>query len=461
MGRVTRRTLTGVAVGALLLGTACGGGGGDEEDKSITFWTPHNTPARMKIQKDIAADFKKKTGITVKVVGLAGKDQNQSIASGAASGDLPDVVLHGVDQTVAWQSQGLLDEDAAADVMESLGEDTFNEQGLKFAKVDDAYVAVPSDSWGQMLFYRKDLFKKAGIPVPTTLDEVVDAANKLKKGDTAGIVLGTKPGDPFVTQTLEWVALANGCQLAKENTNEPTLTSKNCVNALKAYQDLTKASVKGAQDVESTRAAYLAGRAAMISWSTHLLDEIGGLDDNFPPTCKECKKQKDFIAKNTGIITTLGGPDVPQGTQYGLPFNLGIMRNTNTDGAKQFVEYLLSEGYAKSLSTAAEGRFPMRNGNADDPEAYIKQWNELKIGNTKMQQPILDLYGKPGLESIEKGATNIDRWGFGHGYGELAASLATQNVLAQDAEELFTGKDPAAVAKTMQQSAETSAKDLE
>lgn len=463
MAQVAQRALAGLAVGVLLAGTACGGGGDEAEDKQITFWTPHNTPARTALQKQIGEDFTKKTGIKVNVVGLAAKDQNQSIASGAASGKLPDVVLHGVDQTVAWQGQGLLDEDAAKEVMDDLGEKTFNEQGLKFAKVDGKYVAVPSDSWGQMLYYRKDLFAKAGLKPPKTLDDVVDAANKLNKGDTAGIVMGTKEGDPFVTQTVEWLALANGCKLSKDNANEPQLTSPNCVHALEAYQKLGKASVKGAQDVESTRAAYQAGRAAMISWSAHLLDEIAGLDANFPPTCKQCKKQKDYIAKNTGIVTALGGPDVPEGTQYGLPFNLGIMKNTNTEGAKKFVEYLLSDGYGKMLSTAAEGRFPMRNGTEDDPTKYLEEWKTLKIGNVDAadQRKLTDIYDQSVLDAIENGATHIDRWGFGHGYGELAASLATENVLARDLGPLFDGKSPTVVAETMQKSAETAAKDLE
>lgn len=464
MAQVARRAVAGLAVGVLLASTACSGGGDDAaQDDVITFWTPHNTPARTAIQKEIGKDFTKKTGIKVKVVGLAADDQNQSIASGAASGKLPDVVLHGVDQTVAWQAQGLLDEDAAQEVMEDLGEKTFNDQGLKFAKVDDGYVAVPSDSWGQMLYYRKDLFAKAGLEPPETLQDVVAAAEKLNKGSTAGIVMGTKEGDPFVTQTIEWIALANGCKLAKDNTNEPQLTSPNCVHALEMYQKLQKASVKGAQDVESTRAAYQAGRAAMISWSAHLLDEIAGLDQNFPPTCKQCKKEKDYIAKNTGVVTALGGPDVEEGTQYGLPFNLGIMKNTDTEGAKKFVEYMLSDGYAKALSTAAEGRFPMRNGTKDDPTKYLEAWKELKIGNVKAaeQRKLSDVYDQSVLDAIENGATHIDRWGFGHGYGPLAASMATENVLARNVGPLFGGKSPTVVAQTMQKSAETAAKDLE
>lgn len=190
---------------------------------------------------------------------------------------------------------------------------------------------------------------------------------------------------------------------------------------------------------------------------------VAGMTVGFPPTCDRCKKQRDYIARNTGVVTALGGPDVEQGTQYGLPFNLGIMKNTDTESAKKFVEYLLSDGYAKALSTAGEGRFPMRNGTKDEPKKYLEQWQELEIGNVdaSKQRKLTDIYDQSVLDAIENGATHIDRWGFGHRYGQLAASMATENVLARDLGPLFDGKSATTVAQTMQESAKTVAEDLE
>jgi len=50
---------------------------------------------------------------------------------------------------------------------------TFNEEG--------AVYAVPQDTGPMALYYRKDLFEKAGIPVPTTWDEYQAAAVKIRE----------------------------------------------------------------------------------------------------------------------------------------------------------------------------------------------------------------------------------------------------------------------------------------
>ena len=88
---------------------ACGGSESEaEKAKEITFWTPQTTPQRVAAQEKVAARFTEKTGINVKVVPLSEADQKQALATGAASGDVPDVMLHSSTTTAAWRSQGLL-----------------------------------------------------------------------------------------------------------------------------------------------------------------------------------------------------------------------------------------------------------------------------------------------------------------------------------------------------------------
>src|SRR5699024_12288385 len=57
--------------------------------------------------------------------------------------------------------------------------------------------------------------------------------------------------------------ISNDCQLF--TGADVTLDSPECVNALGEYQAIVAESVGGEQDVESTRAAYLSGDAAMRS----------------------------------------------------------------------------------------------------------------------------------------------------------------------------------------------------
>lgn len=53
--------------------TACSGGGGEQSSTSneITVWTEENLEDRMAVQNAIVAEFTQKTGIKVKLVGVA------------------------------------------------------------------------------------------------------------------------------------------------------------------------------------------------------------------------------------------------------------------------------------------------------------------------------------------------------------------------------------------------------
>lgn len=461
---MTRKTLglSMFAVLALTLGACSGGGSSKSGDKSIVFWTQLNTPDRLAKQVAVAAKFTAKTGIKVKVVGLAATDESQSMVSQAAAGKVPDVVQSNLDQITAWNGQGLIEGDAANSVVNTLGKSTFNPGALKLVTVDDKALSVPADGWGQMLFYRKDLFAAAGLTPPATLDDLVSDAQRLKTSKTAGIVLGTKTADGFTDQTLEWLALTNGCELVKPGSaKDVSLNTPQCQHVYSAYEKLIASSVKGAQDVTSTRAAYLAGQAAMISWSPHILDEMAGLDPNFPVTCAQCKSDSTFLAKNTGIVTDLRGPDVAQGRQYGITLDLSIMHGDHVDESKQFVQYLLSDGYADYLSAAPEGRYPLRNGTKDQPAEYTTAWSNLPVGiDPKSRKGLRSLYGDAFLAAVEKGATSFARWGYGTGGGELVSASITTHALGDGEAAIASGKSADQVGKTLQQSVEDVAKTL-
>ena len=106
--------------------------------------------------------------------------------------------------------------DASQAVVDTLGAGTFSPRSLELVTVDGKLIGVPSDSWAQMLVYRKDLFEEAGLAAPTTYETILAAAKALNKDGVAGIVAATGPADSFTQQTFEYFALANGCQLDDE-----------------------------------------------------------------------------------------------------------------------------------------------------------------------------------------------------------------------------------------------------
>jgi multiple sugar transport system substrate-binding protein len=410
-----------------------------ESATQITFWTTEKEPARVAITQGIVEAFTAETGIPVKLTVTPEDALPQLMLTNAAAADLPDVVFHPLDFTVGWANAGLLDQDAAADVIASLGAETFSEGALAMGSANGQPTAVPSDGWGQLLIYRTDLFEAAGLAAPDTFANIQAAAEALNDpgNDLYGITASTDPSAVFTQQTWEHFALANGCELI-DDAGTVTLDSPNCVEAMEFYTDLiSNYSPAGLQDVVSTRATYFAGQASMIVWSPFIMDEMAGLRDAALPTCPECVDNISYLAENSAFMPSFSGPSGAP-AQYGQVSYMGIGMTENTDAAKLFVEYWLSEGYLDWLSTSPEGKFPMRRGTQDDPTLYIEGWRALSTGVDR-QAPLADFYGEDVINDLIEGTSGMSRWGFVQGQGELVAAVYSTLIVPTAIDQVLSG----------------------
>jgi multiple sugar transport system substrate-binding protein len=417
-----RRLLTAALTATVMTTalTACGGDDpADDASGSITVWSLENQPDRVLATQKIADEFATKTGIQVKIVATDENQFTSLITTAAASGEMPDVVgalpLAAVSQMA---TNDLLDTDAAKAVVDELGRGTFSPRALELAAQDGNQLAVPSDGWAQLLFYRKDLFDKAGLGAPDTFDKIRAAAQRLNTGGVAGITVATVPNDAFTAQTFENFALGNGCELVDDQKNI-TLDTPQCVATFQLYDDLVKNySVPGAQDVDTTRATYFAGKAAMVVWSSFLLDEMAGLRNDALPTCPECKADPAYLAKNSGIVTAVSGPD-GQPAQFGEITSWAITKDgPSTDQARRFVSYMMNEGYPGWLGIAPEGKFPVRKGDAADAEKFATAWNNLPAG-VDTRKPLADSYPADVLEALRVSPDTFKRWALPQKQGPL------------------------------------------
>jgi multiple sugar transport system substrate-binding protein len=459
-----RRLLSLLVAGLLLAAAGCGGGGDDsggEGDNAITFWSAEDNAERVAILQGIVNDFTQKSGVQVKLVTIAEDQLATQIQSASAGGTLPDVMGSlslGFAHSLA--ADDLADPDAANQVIESLGRDTFSERALALVDSDGKPISVPADTWTQLLVYRKDLFEKEGLEVPDTFEKIQAAATKLNGSGRTGIVAATKAADLFTQQTFEYFALANGCQLT-DDQGTLQLTTPPCVETFQFYSDLiNKGSSKGGQDADTTRAAYFAGKAGMIIWSSFILDELAGLRNDALPTCPECREDKAWLAENSGVVTAISGPRGSEPTQFGEVTNFSIIKDGNTDGAKQFVEYMMSDGYVKWLSFAPEGKFPTRAGTKDNPQEYVDAWNKLEAG-VDTKAPLSDFYPPEVLTALTKSTDTMNRWGFQQGQGELVGAQLAELPIPKALASEIAGKLTAdAAAKQAQADVEEIAESL-
>ena len=424
-----------------------GGSSGDLRGQTITVWNNEFQPDRVKATQAILDEFTQKTGIKTKQVAVPEDQLSTLITNASAAGKLPDVVLAtAVADSQAYAREEIFDAEAAQEVVERLGADTFSKKALDLVSQDGVATGVPSDGWGQLLIYRKDLFDKEGIAAPKSLEDVRAAAEKLNGDGRVGITLATAPGDGFTAETFEHIALAQGCQLVDDGGNV-TVDSPQCVEAFRLYGELAgEYSVEGNQDVDSTRGTYFAGRAAMMFWSPFLLDGMAGLRDDTKPSCPQCKEDPAFLAKNSGLVGPLTGTGGGEPSQFGSVSTFNISLDGKTEAAQELVEFMMTDGYTRWLGLSPQGKYPVRLGDKSDPQKFTKAWAELESGVDR-KAPLSEFYSEESIASLGQGVQSFQRWGFPQGQGALVGALSGEQPIADQVNEVVGGKDPAEAAK--------------
>jgi multiple sugar transport system substrate-binding protein len=405
--------------------------------KQITFWTTEVEQDRLEIQRDIAQGFTHKTGIGVRVIPVQENLLAARVTAAYAARSLPDVLFHPIDFTIGWVEAGILDHRSATQVVNQLGRETFGKGPLNLVRVSGGYAAVPVDGWGQLLVYRKDLFAKKGLPVPDRWDRILKAAQTLHNPPLIwGFEVATDPGERYTQQVFEHFALSNNVALTDKSGNIDIDTSE-MVQTLEFYKSLRRFSPPGNLYWLHTRIDYLSGRAAMIIWSPFILDELSGLRRDQPVVLDIAKGESGFLAKNTGFVTVIQGQK--GSAQYGQINYLGITQDADKVLAKQWVAFLLNEGYLRWLGMAAEGKLPVRKGTKDAPNRFIAGWKELEFGVTTRAK-ISEFYGMDVVKAIVAGVDGFDRWGFAEGKGALVSKIYGTKVVTKILKRFLDGE---------------------
>ena len=431
------RLLASAALLAMVAGTA---------SADIRFWTTEEQPERVAKQQEMADAFEAETGIAVEVIPVTESDLGTRATAAFAAGDLPDVIYHTLQYALPWAEAGILDTDAATDVIEDLGEGTFASGALSMAAVDGGFASVPVDGWTQMIVYRKDLFDEAGLEAPSSYAAVEAALEALHNPpELYGFVAATKVDENFMSQVLEHVFLANGVTPVDAD-GFAALDEAQTIEVLDFYKAIAKASPPGELFWQQSRELYFAGKAAMIIWSPFILDELAGLRDSAPPTINDDPTSSELASK-TGVVTTFAGPSNPEGAAWGDVRYFGITADADTDAAMDFVKFSMDQGYTQTLSIAPEGKFPVRKGTADEPTKFEEAWAALPVGVDR-KAPLGDLYEASMIEEIVGGLNVAQRWGVSEGQLSLASKMINSQAINRIVREYIDDQidGPAAVA---------------
>jgi N,N'-diacetylchitobiose transport system substrate-binding protein len=381
-----KKTLAVAAVGAMFALSACGsddstsssGSNADSGSKSATIrvWlNGADTPQE-------ARDWLKKTfeeqnpGSTLTIEQQEWDGLVEKLTTSLTSEkETPDVVEVGNTQAPTFTTAGAFS-DLTGDLAE-LGGDDLLQGFVDGATIDGKTYAVPYYAGSTYVFYRKDLFEKAGISaVPTTTDEFVADAIKLKKANPtpknfSGFWLpgqDWRDGAAFVWNTGGDFAVADG------DAWKGNLSSAESQQGLETVQKIFKeASGAPADATEADPVTpFCAGEIGMMvrpGWVKGMLEDA--------------EKGCPDLAKSVGVFPLPGADGKPAPVLLGGS-DLGISaKSQHQDLAKKALALMLSDDYQSIMAqnglTPAKSSLASQLGSDEYAQATIAAASNAKL----------------------------------------------------------------------------------
>ena len=165
------------------------------------------------------------------------------------------------------------------DLVEKYGQGLNKSQLITF---DGKIYAVAFMANAQHLWYRESIFNELGIAVPTTYEEVIAAAAKIKaSGKMANPYAGAFKAGWNLSQEFVNMYLGHGGEFFKPGTTEPSINNAKGVAALNVIKQLTELSNPDflTQDTNAVKEEWESGNVAIMhvwgSAAASLLDDEG------------------------------------------------------------------------------------------------------------------------------------------------------------------------------------------
>ena len=214
----SRRIAAGAAVTLLataLVACSSGGGGGGYDDGAtpeeieaalaeggtIDYWTW--TP---QAEKQVEAFEKAYPNMTVNLTDTQGAEEHNTALQNAIAADkgIPDVAQLEYQSVPQFQLPGQLTDLTRYGL--AAHEDLYTPSTWGSVALGDGLWGLPQDSGPMALFYNAEVFEENDLVVPTTWDEYVEQARKLKRSDPDKFLFNDDGNGPGTITSLIWQA---------------------------------------------------------------------------------------------------------------------------------------------------------------------------------------------------------------------------------------------------------------
>ncbi len=343
-----RSTAAAVATasGALVLASCGGSGDGTSSDGSVTLWMypviadeARNAAYWEKIEADFEAENE---GVDLQVELLPWEGRQEKVTTALASDTGPDIVLLVPDMIPQYIQQGTLT--PVGDIVDE-SETELLDSAVEAMTFDGEVYGVPIYQTVNTPIYNTEMFQQAGISeLPTTWDEILDAAPQLAANDVAVLDYFAGPEESLnlTFYPLLWQA---GGQVFSDDGNSVAFDSPEGVEALQFLLDVQEAG----------------GLTPNVATSTSVFENRG------MPTSDAAMTYFSDLTTMQRVNQTLGGNKITAGAPlegpggqaaFGIPGPLTLAENAkDNEGAKAFLRYMLQPDVLGELA-AESGFFP-------------------------------------------------------------------------------------------------------
>ncbi len=350
--------------------TACSGGKVTENSQSndskgetkgqkniVRLW--HGlTEVELPKFEEMTNNFNEQSKTTeVELVYIPREELLKQLTIGNLAGDMADMALIDNPDTAGFAASGVLED--VTELYNNWSENQMLEGPINSAIYDEKIYGVPYAYNNLALFYDKDMLSEAGVEVPTTWDELSEAAQKLTTKEHYGFAFCSIKNEEGTFQYIPFLTSAGGSFDKMDSTeNIKTLTF---LYDMIAKDSVSREVISWTQaDIEKQ---FATGKTAMMingPWNIPQI-QADAPDKNWGVA---------YIPKDKDYSSCLGGE------------NLCITKGANKDTCWEFIEYLcgkkINATFCKSVS-----KFSPRS-DVDNEELY-KDDEILKVFSENME----------------------------------------------------------------------------
>ena len=320
----------------------------------ITLWYYWETEGHQKALDEMIATYNESQdayNLTAKYVPFA--DFKKQLSIGASASELPELVILDSPDHASYASMGIF-----ADLTGKFDVSTYYEGPVASATLDDTLYGVPFGCNCLALYYNEDMFEAAGITeVPTTWDELKEAAEKLTSDNVTGLAFCSVQNEEGTFNFVPW--------LWSTGATSYEINSENGIRALSFVKDLIDSGVMSKECINWTQGdvmnQFISGNVAMMingPW------QIPTMREEAP----ELNYNVALIPMDAEYASVIGGE------------NYAVVSGGNEDGALDFLTYATQEeqvifmmtqmGYISADKEIAAAQF------TDEGDAIYKKFVE-------------------------------------------------------------------------------------